>query len=358
MGIRKLNKFLTSKNLIKSYYNINSYVNKYKTYNNKIVIAIDFWLYANKFSHSCDGIIIVGFWNQIIKLLSHRIIPIYIIDGAVPIEKKQIIETRNKTKQKNINKINKINDIITEYIDISELSNNILNNKIIKKLELKKQKIKKNITKIKKSQLKLVFELFNIFNILYLQANFEADALCAKLFDHNIIIGCLSDDMDMLALGCKSTIKFSEGKILEYNLEYILNNLNITFIQFIDICILFGCDYLKHPLRLDCEEIYDLILKYKSFEGILENANHNILKIDNYKCRGLFERYYTVKDIYLNSKNKEDIPNINIVIHPLNIENIIEFLEKNNFYKKYNLQKNNIIHSLKYINNHIKTGLI
>ena len=88
MGIKKLNKFLSQKGLIKSYYNINNYVNKYKSMNKKLIIGVDFWLYANKFSHSFDGIIFIGFWNQIIKLLSHGIIPIYIIDGNAPLEKK------------------------------------------------------------------------------------------------------------------------------------------------------------------------------------------------------------------------------------------------------------------------------
>ena len=162
----------------------------------------------------------------------------------------------------------------------------------------------------------------------------------------------------MLALGCKSTIKINNGKILEYDLDYILSNLNISYMQFIDMCILFGCDYLKHPLKLETDEIYNLILKYKSLEGILEESNHEILNINNYKCKGLYERYYNVKNIYINSKHNEILDvNLNINMQVININNIINYLEKINFFNTFNKSKHNIICSLNYINNHIKLEL-
>ena len=62
MGIRKLNKFLTSRGIYNSYRNMNEFINKLKnnksniTHSGKIVIAIDFWLYIHKFIHSYHDI--------------------------------------------------------------------------------------------------------------------------------------------------------------------------------------------------------------------------------------------------------------------------------------------------------------
>lgn len=360
MGIRRLNKFLCEKNLINSYPNINTYVSQYRNNNRRVVIAIDFWLYANKFSHSCDGNIMIGFWNQIVKLLSHRIVPLYIIDGAIPVEKEDIVKERRKKYENNVKKLSEIDKQINKFIDLSELSKKIDSTQI-EVLEAKKIKIKKNIKKISKKDLRDVFELFDLLQITYIKANYEADALCAKLFDKNIIISCLSDDMDMLALGCKSTLKFHEGQIIEYNLNKILTGLDINYDQFIDMCILFGCDYLKHPIKLNYNNVYNLIYEYGSIEGILENANHENININNPKCRVLCEKYYDVKDIYLTSKDREDYEEINLLytdIEIIDVDEVFDFLCEKNFFVNCKKSKSHITKSLGYINNHIKKKLI
>src|SRR5207253_4499852 len=98
MGVRKLNKFLTTREIIRPYRNIQEFIielrksdeNKNNSHNGKIVIAIDFWLYAHKFLHSSKSEnILLGFWNQTLKFFSYGIIPIYVMDGSVPIEKQE-----------------------------------------------------------------------------------------------------------------------------------------------------------------------------------------------------------------------------------------------------------------------------
>ena len=360
MGIRRLNKFLCEKNLIDSYPNINSYVSKYRNTNKRVVMAIDFWLYANKFSHSCDGNIMIGFWNQIVKLLSHRIVPLYVIDGAIPVEKEDIVKERRKKYENNVKKLNEIDKQLNKFVDLSELTKKIDSSQL-EVLETKKNKLKKNIKKISKKDLRDVFELFDLLQVTYIKANYEADALCAKLFDKNIIISCLSDDMDMLALGCKSTLKFYEGKIIEYNLSKILTGLGLTYNQFIDMCILFGCDYLKHPIKLDYNNIYNLICEFGSIESILEKANHESININNPKCRILCEKYYDVKDIYLKSKNREDYEEIELLytdIELIDVDEVVDFLNTKNFFVFCKKTRSHVLKSLNYINNNIKKKII
>src|SRR5271166_4045284 len=130
MGVRKLNKFLTNREIIRTYRNIQEFIVELKNedrcnnnaHNGKIIIAIDFWLYAHKFLHSSrSDNILLGFWNQIMKFFSCGIIPLYVMDGSVPIEKQEKVEERNKKRLNYKKRIDSINNDIEKYININEL---------------------------------------------------------------------------------------------------------------------------------------------------------------------------------------------------------------------------------------------
>lgn len=363
MGVRKLNRFLCNRDLINVYPSISSFVSKYRG-RGRVVIAIDFWLYANKFLHSCKGGIMIGFWNQIIKLYSHRIIPLYVIDGSVPIEKMDIINERIRKRNKSKKEIKEL----TKEIETKQRTLNNINDKDkdkeqseIEFLIDKREKKKRNVKRISKEDLDNTFELFDALQVQYIKANFEGDSLCSKLFKDNAISSCLSDDMDMLALNCTSTIKFFDGKIIEFNMKDILKGLEITYESFVDMCILFGSGYLKHPLKLECDDIYDLIKKYGSIENILEKANHDIININNPKCSSLFEKYYSIKEFYIKSCDREENYTSNDFyseMKEIDVDSIIDFLSDKKFLIKFGKKPSDIKKSLNYINNHIRKKLL
>jgi flap endonuclease-1 len=264
MGVRKLNKFLTNKHLVTEYKNLFEYISHIHMnphFNNcksgKVVIAIDFWLYAHKFLHSnkSDNIVL-GFLNQAIKILSYGAIPVYVADGLVPIEKEDEVRYRTQRRERKENEIQEITTKLDEYKGIDEISPIDLD---IDDLTIRRDKLQKQVKRVNRSELCDIINMFNTLDILFLRAQYEADALCTKLYKEGLITTCLSDDMDMLALGCGNTIKFNNGTLIEYNLPYIKEKLEIDQDQFIDICIMFGCGYLKHPVRIDCDRAYEII---------------------------------------------------------------------------------------------------
>lgn len=343
MGVRKLNKFLTNKNLIISYRNLYDYINKLKksgsnnAHNGKIVIAIDFWLYAHKFLHSCrSDNILLGFWNQIMKFLSCGIIPLYVMDGSVPVEKQDKINERIKKRNSYKKKIENINNLIENYIS---------DDNDLEEMYKKKEKLQKHTKRIKTCELNNIHDLFNTFGIPYIRAEFEADAMCAKLYKEKIISACLSDDMDMLALGCGSTLKFLEGKIIEFDLDMIKSKLKLNQDKFIELCIMFGCDYMPHHFKYDCDDIYNMILVddstiYQLFVNEHKKHNENNENIEN--------DIDHVKEIYLYSSDKEKIPQEFDDIKMIHIEfdDLKNFLFKLNWFdtSSYNLNfiENNI----------------
>jgi len=352
MGVRKLNKFLVSKGLTISHNNMQDFIKSRRhNQNNRNVIAIDFWLYAHKFLHSFKyQNIIFGFWNQIMRFLACGIIPLYVFDGLVPIEKKETIDARN-TKRNNITKKIKEIDILQKNPFIN------LNDMIDPNIELNELKdfLQKKIKRISTNELHNIKYMFNLLGIPYVRANYEADAMCAKLYKEGIITSCLSDDMDMLALGCGSTIKFYQGKIIEYNLSHIIGELGINQDQLIDICIMFGTDYLKHPFHIDCDDIYKMILENGSILETLQSHKHPIFNMDHQNIRIIGENYQNVQEIYIKSIDREIIPNelYNISINLISKDQIMYFFSKiqssdiEQFSKKINDNINLINHMIK-----------
>jgi 5'-3' exonuclease len=415
MGVRKLNKFLTNRGIIKTYQNIQEFISNVhiknnthnsKIINSKIIVAIDFWLYVHKFLHSNkmndpSFSVVHSFMNQIIKLLSNGIIPLYVMDGSIPVEKYEIIRERIIKRNHIRNQINNISKKINKnnhnhnhshnnnhhnnYYDIYGISKSCdncdncdnydkyddhdnydssnLNDKfdrenshkktnafrsfgelgLLEDLRNHKRKLQRQTKRISASELHNIYELFNVFRIPFIKAEFEADAMCAKLYKENIISACMSDDMDMLALGCGSTIKFDNGKIIEFDMDHVKKTLGLSHEQFVDMCILFGCDYLRHSIRLDCDDVYDMIKKHGSLLDALSSNENNVFNMNNNNVKVIGENYYHVQNIYLNSCERENIPKkyYDIKIKSINVNNVFLFLNKMLWFKinKSNVRK-------------------
>lgn len=342
MGIKKLNKFINEKNLINEYPNLEIYLMYNKKPGKNAVIAIDFWLYAYKFTYSY-GNMIIGFWNQAINFLAHRVIPLYVFDGAPPNEKETILSMRQK-KKKNIEI--KLKEVC-EAIESDEVND-------IRKLEAEKKRLEKSLVKITKQDILTIKQLFDTLNVPHMTANGEADALCAKLYKEGVITACLSDDMDMLVFGCEKTIKFSEGKLIEFNLTKILDELELIHDEFIDMCILFGCDYIRTCNKLNYIDAYELIKEHKTIKNIFDEANHDVLNYENEKCKMLLNEHEHVHELFVNMCDSEEIEvsnNISIT-KKIGIIDIIGFLTiRCPDILKY--KGNKIKNSIDYINNHI-----
>lgn len=94
--------------------------------------------------------------------------------------------------------------------------------------------------------------------------DFEADLVCKWVVEYNIVDYCLSNDLDMLAYGCKNIISnfdYNNETIEIFNYQEILNTLKLTPSQFLDICISCGTDY--NSRITETYFIYQLLTTYK-----------------------------------------------------------------------------------------------
>jgi flap endonuclease-1 len=283
MGIKDLNKFinLNVPNAIQNWD-----LSKFK--GKKVAIDTSIFLYKYLYKNQYY---IEGFFQQIYRLINNGIIPIYVFDGTPPVEKNYVLKSR-KQKRKNLD--NKKNMLKLKYLDKINNSDIELNSILseIKKID------KKNI-KVTSDHIHKLKQLFDLMGIKYVHPNCEADTYCSALYQNNVVDMCMSDDMDLLTGGCNKLIRnfnISSNIVTFYNLDIILKELNINKDQWLDFCILCGCDYTKKIRGINYNNAYDLIKKYGSIEQIISNIenildNPNIQDFDYISSRRIFNNY-------------------------------------------------------------------
>jgi len=119
MGIKKLFTFLDNNKLYKKYPYLNDLIIDLNIDKKKLLVGVDGNLFCYKYTHSYDNMLI-GFFNQILKFLSNKIIPLYIFDGGTLHEKENTNLIRYHKKIISKLKLEKIEEQI-DYLDNDEL---------------------------------------------------------------------------------------------------------------------------------------------------------------------------------------------------------------------------------------------
>lgn len=289
MGIKKLFTFLNNNKLYDCYPYLNNLLDEYNYDKNSTIVGVDANLFCYKYIHSYDNMLI-GFFNQIIKFLSNKIIPLYIFDGGVLPEKEFTNNIRNNKKFYNKMRLDMLNKIIEdENYNYEEL------------LELKK-KYEKNSIKINNDYINLLLELLDLLNIPYIFSFTEGDYLAVLLNKYKIIDFFLTDDTDPIPAGIDNVIKFYNNNVYYLNTSKIYSTFKFSEEQFCDFCILLGNDYRSFHHSIKPAEIFNLIEKYKSIENILKHIEIKNINLEDIEIINKIRIIY--KKGYLNEKNK------------------------------------------------------
>lgn len=118
--------------------------------------------------------------------------------------------------------------------------------------------------------------LLQLMGIPYIIAPTEAEAQCAVLARAGKVYAAASEDMDTLTFDSPVLLRhltFSEQRkepILEIHLDKVLEGLEMDRAQFIDLCILLGCDYLDPIKGVGPSTALKLIREHKNLEGVVD----------------------------------------------------------------------------------------
>lgn len=299
MGIKCLLKFLTeTPELIK---NVDNSKYKFK----RIAIDISILIYRIVISVRNSGADytnqkgeitshILGLFNKTIELLSYGIIPVYVFDGKPPNLKSKTLENRKTIRKK---ALEKLESATTEEDKIKYL---------------------KRSSSISKEQWDQCRELLDMMGIPYINAPEEADSECAYLAKNGFVEGVLTEDMDILTFGSPKIIRnLTSHKIqtTEIDLNKILTHLKLTQEEFIEFCILLGCDYCNGLSEMKPNVIYNYYVKNKSIEKTLDEMKKDKINIPDEIIYEETKKYFlnpsveevTEKDILLREPQYEKL---------------------------------------------------
>jgi flap endonuclease-1 len=181
--------------------------------------------------------------------------------------------------------------------------------------------------------------------VSYIKAPGEAESYAAELCRMNFVDGVISEDMDTLVYGCPLLIRNCIDKSIKRNnivtifkYDQIIKDLKMNKDEFIDLCILCGCDYSPSIPKVGSITSLKIIKEYKSIDEYIKSDNN--LATEEFKnkyllARQLFNQYY-------NNINITDIP---IVNSEFNSDKLYNYLVND-----CSINKNKIINSLKKLN--------
>ena len=279
------------------------------------IIIIDISIYIFKFAY--DGNIIDNFYILFTLFKRYNIFPIFVFDGKPPDEKKNLLIERRLARIKTDNEIKDLQ----RKLDIS--INNLEHKSLLSQLEC----LKKKVVNISIQDFDRIKELIDAYGFQYINAEGEADEVCAYYVLKGKAWACLSDDTDMFLYGCPRVLRqlnlFDESLLL-YTHSQILNDMNLTQNEFNEICIYSGTDYN------------------------INNGNKNTLCVlfKNYIMNKKSDNY---SDFMTWMYNNNDFNDINIDVNELNnIKNIFNIM-KNKCLQKYDGIEYNLHNNKKQI---------
>ena len=219
---------------------------------------------------------IQGLYYKTNQLLTFGITPIYIFDGKPPQEKSDCIKGRQKKANECKEKMDKTEDVE------------------------KKKSLEKGTIRIKKEYIDDLKNLFSLMGVSYIHPDGEAEAYASELCRQGFVDAVMTEDMDTLSYGCPLLLRSCIDKsikrpevVTKFNFKKIIEDLKLNHDEFIDMCILCGCDYCPTIPKVGPVRALKYIQKYKTIENSI-NSNEKIDIPEEFKnkyiaSRGLFK---------------------------------------------------------------------
>ena len=203
---------------------------------------------------------LIGLVARTVHLCSIGVKPVYVFDGAPPTLKSGELAKRSARAAEAREKLAALQE--SETADAEELA-----------------KYAKRTTRVTRQQSDEAKKLLELMGIPVVQAPCEAEAQCAAMAKAGLVWGVASEDMDALPLGSTILLRHmtaSESKKLpvqEIHLDKVLQGLDMDMKQFIDLCILLGCDYCDTIKGIGRKRAVELIQKHKCIENVLASLD-------------------------------------------------------------------------------------
>lgn len=201
---------------------------------------------------------LMGTFYRTIRLLENGIKPVYVFDGKPPDMKSGELKKRTERREEAQKALQKA----TEAGDQAEMD-----------------KMNRRLVKVTKEHNDEAKALLKLMGVPYIESASEAEAQCSAMVKAGKVYGVATEDMDALTFGATILLRhmtFSEARkmpVQEIHYEKVLKGLELEPDEFIDLCILMGCDYCDTIRGIGPKRAYEMIQKHKSIEEIIKNLD-------------------------------------------------------------------------------------
>ncbi|SJM83167.1 probable Flap endonuclease 1 [Zygosaccharomyces bailii] len=274
---------------------------------------------------------LMGMFYRTLRMIDNGIKPCYVFDGKPPILKAHELGKRADKRESTEKKL-------AEAIDQAE-----------------KMKQERRLVKVSPEHNKEAQYLLQLMGIPFIVAPCEAEAQCAELAKAGKVYAAASEDMDTLCYRTPYLLRhltFSEAKkepIHEIDTELVLQGLELTQKQFIDLGIMLGCDYCESIRGIGPVTALKLIKEYGSLEKIVEyiqsgEANNKWKIPEDWP-------FQEARELFL-QPDVLDAKNIDLKWSPPDEEKLVDFLCKE---KKFN--EDRVRSGVKRLQKGLKSGV-
>ncbi|KAH9480343.1 Elongation of fatty acids protein 2 [Psilocybe cubensis] len=199
---------------------------------------------------------LMGFFYRTIRIVENGIKPAYVFDGKPPEMKKGVLSQRFAKREEAKAEGEEAKETGTAE-DLDRFS--------------------RRTVKVTREHNEECRRLLKLMGIPVVIAPSEAEAQCAELARGGKVYAAGSEDMDTLTFNAPILLRhltFSEAKkqpISEINLQAALDGLEMNMDQFIDLCILLGCDYLEPIKGIGPKSALKLIKEHGSLKAVIKH---------------------------------------------------------------------------------------
>lgn len=221
---------------------------------------------------------LMGIFYRTIRLVEQGIKPVYVFDGKPPNLKGDELTKRAERREE-----------AQKLLQVAEEAGNAED----------VEKYNRRLVKVTKEHANEAKQLLELMGIPYIDAPCEAEAQCAALVKAEKVFATATEDMDALTFGCNVLLRrltFSEARkmpVQEFHHDRVLAELELNNDEFIDLCIMLGCDYTNSIRGIGPKRAVELIKTHRSLEKIVESIDtkkYTIPEDWNYKqARLLFQ---------------------------------------------------------------------
>lgn len=201
---------------------------------------------------------IQGLLSRTIRMMEAGIKPVYVFDGKAPeLKLAEIAERRAKREE-----AEKAFEEAKEKGDEENIA-----------------KMAGRTVRVTKEQNEQAKTLLRLMGLPIVEAPGEAEACCAGLAKAGKVYAAVTEDADCLTFGTPILVRnllaaeSAKKTIFEVHLGVALQQLDVTMDQFIDFCILSGCDYCETIRGVGPNTAIKLLMQHGSIEKVIENLD-------------------------------------------------------------------------------------